>query len=256
MNSWDPAKYLKFEEERTRPAVDLVSRIAVEKPRSVIDLGCGPGNSTQVLRKKWPAAAVSGLDSSAKMIAAARQSYPEQEWILGRIEDWTASQPYDVVFSNAALQWTRNHAALTKHLFRQVTPGGALAIQIPSGAYSPVRTCIDETAADLAWASRMVEARCSLTMEPPEVYYDALTLEAKSVDLWETEYHHVLDSPADIVQWVSGTALRPFLSALSSGQERERFLSLLTESVTGAYPQRGDGRVLFPFKRTFVIAYA
>jgi trans-aconitate 2-methyltransferase len=256
MTSWDPNRYLRFGDERTRPAADLASRVAVDDPGTVIDLGCGPGNSTQVLRRRWPRAHVRGLDSSPEMIAAARRSYPDQEWILGRIEEWSADAPCDVVFSNAALQWVRDHAALLRHLFAQVAPGGALAFQIPSGAYSPVRSLMHEIAQDEAWAARMGEARAALTMEEPPAYYDALAPLARSVDLWETEYYHVMESPSAIVDWISSTGLRPFLDALDSDEETRRFVALLTGRVTQAYATRGDGRVLFPFRRTFVIAYA
>jgi trans-aconitate 2-methyltransferase len=256
MTSWDPGKYLLFGNERTRPAVDLASRVAVDAPGTVIDLGCGPGNSTQVLRRRWPRARVCGLDSSAEMIASARQAYPDQEWILAGIEDWSAGVPYDVVFSNAALQWLRDHVALTRHLFAQVAPGGALAFQIPSGAYSPLRSFIHQIARDEAWVARMDGALAALTMEEPQVYYDALVPRASSVDIWETEYYHVMESPSAIVEWISSTGLRPFLNALDSDQEQQRFVSLLTERVTEAYGARSDGRVLFPFRRTFVVAYA
>ena len=256
MTPWDPHQYLQFGDERTRPSVELAARIAVDAPKTIIDLGCGPGNSTQVLRRRWPAARVYGLDNSPEMIAAAQKAYPGQEWVLGHIEDWSAREPHDVVFSNAALQWTRNHAPLVQHLFRQVAPGGALAFQIPSGAFSPVRSFIHEIASREAWADRMGEALAALTMEEPHVYYDALAPAAKSVDLWETEYHHVMESPAAIVQWMSGTGLRPFLKALDTEADQEHFVALLTQRVKESYPLRSDGRVLFPFRRTLVIAYA
>ncbi|MBU1692689.1 MAG: methyltransferase domain-containing protein [Verrucomicrobia bacterium] len=256
MTSWDPNTYLRFGDERTRPAADLAFRVALEAPRTVIDLGCGPGNSTQVLRQRWPGARVCGLDNSPEMIAAARQSYPGQEWMQADIEGWSADVPYDVVFSNAALQWVRDHVALTRHLFAQVNPGGALAFQIPSGTYSPVRTFIHEIAQDKAWVSRMDGPSAAVTMEEPQVYYDALAPQAKSVDIWETEYCHVMESPSAIVEWISSTGLRPFLDALDSPEEKQRFVTRLAERVTEAYTTRSDGRVLFPFKRTFVIAYA
>lgn len=256
MSAWEPNKYLRFGDERTRPSVDLATRVAIDAPRTVIDLGCGPGNSTQVLRQRWPAARVFGLDSSPEMIAAARRSYPEQEWTLGRIEEWSAHEPYNVVFSNAALQWAKDHVVLIGRLFDQVASHGALAIQIPSGAYAPVRRFIHEIADDAAWSHRMDDARTALTMEEPHVYYDILAPRAASVDLWETEYYHVLESPAAIVEWISSTGLRPFLNALDTDEEKKRFVAILTQRVTEAYTPRSDGRVLFPFRRTFIIAYA
>ena len=256
MTAWEPNRYLQFSAERTRPAIDLASRIAIDDPETVIDLGCGPGNSTQVLRQRWPGARICGLDHSREMIAAARQSYPAQEWILSDIKGWSADVLYTVVFSNAVLQWLPDHAALIGHLFAQVAAGGALAFQVPSGAHSPLRAAIHEISQDAAWNSRMEKARQALTWPDPYLYYDVLAPRAKSVDAWETEYYHVLASPSAIVEWASGTGLRPFLSALDSKKEKQRFTALLTARLAEAYPIRSDGRVLFPFKRTFVIAYA
>jgi trans-aconitate 2-methyltransferase len=256
MTSWSPNSYLQFGDERTRPAVDLVSRVELDSPGRVIDLGCGPGNSTQVLRQRWPRARVVGMDSSAEMIASATESYPDQHWVLGCLQQWHADLPQDLVFSNAALQWVPDHVALTRHLFAQVAPGGALAFQIPSSKYSLVRSFIDDIARDPAWASRMDAALSALTMEAPHVYYDALATRADSVDIWETEYRHVMESPAAIVEWISSTGLRPFLGALDSDAEKQRFVAMLIERVEDGFARRADGRVLFPFRRTFVIAYA
>jgi trans-aconitate 2-methyltransferase len=256
MTSWNPNSYLKFGDERTRPAVDLVSRVALDSPQTVIDLGCGPGNSTQVVRQRWPHAQVIGLDSSSEMIASAAESYPDQRWVLGGLQEWHADVRQDLVFSNAALQWVPEHIALTQRLFSQVAEGGALAFQIPSAEYSPVRSFIEDIAGDPAWASRMDAALSALTMEAPGVYYDALATHADSIDIWETEYHHVMESPTAIVEWISSTGLRPFLGALDSDAEKQRFVAMLTERVEAGFDRRADGRVLFPFRRTFVIAYA
>jgi trans-aconitate 2-methyltransferase len=190
------------------------------------------------------------------MIASARETYPEQEWVLAGIEDWSAPVPYDIVFSNAALQWVGDHVSLTAHLLAQVAPGGALAFQIPSAEYSRVRGLMDEVARDSAWAARMAGPRTMLTMEEPGVYYDALAPAATSIDLWETTYHHVLGSPSAIVEWISSTGLRPFLDALDTEGEKQLFLERFSELVVEAYARQADGRVLFPFRRTFVIAYA
>jgi trans-aconitate 2-methyltransferase len=256
LGDWDPGSYLKFEDYRTRPSVDLVSHIRVADPRDVIDLGCGPGNSTQVLRSRWPRARVVGLDSSAEMITAAREAHPDQEWALGDIAMWSSTTPFDVVFSNAALQWVGDHEALLPRLFGQVAPGGALGIQLPAAMYASIRGMIHEVADDPEWSSRMEPARAALTIEAPCVYYDLLAPLARSVDVWETEYHHVLESPSAIIEWISSTGLRPFLDELDSDDERERFTAILLERVKDGYPYQADGKVLFPFRRIFVVAYA
>ncbi len=255
MNSWDPERYLKFGDERTRPSVDLVSRIQVEAPKSVVDLGCGPGNSTAVLRRRWPDARVIGVDNSPQMIEAARAEYPGDEWILSGIEEWSPESRFDVVFANAALQWVPDHGRLVERLFGYVAADGALAFQIPSPTYALVGTLIHEIAGDDAWAPRMSGPLAELTMESPNFYYDHLAPAARSVDLWETEYMHVMESPNAIVDWISSSGLRPFLRALGSDEERDAFVARLRQRVAESYETRSDGRVLFPFRRMFVVAY-
>ncbi|MEZ5126160.1 MAG: methyltransferase domain-containing protein [Thermoleophilia bacterium] len=256
MSRWEPDRYLRYGDERTRPATDLAAQVAVAVPRRIIDLGCGPGNSTEVLCRRWPEAHVVGLDSSPAMIASARAQYAEREWQLGSIETWAPAEPYDVVFSNAALQWVPDHDRLVKRLFGYVAAGGALAFQVPSATYARVRTLIHEIAQGGPWATRMSGALSALTLESPDFYYDCLAPSAGMVDVWETEYMHVLASPSAIVDWMSATGLRPFLDALEPGAESEEFLMRLRGRVAEAYEFRADGRVLFPFRRTFVIAYA
>lgn len=255
MSPWDPGGYMRFGDERTRPSIDLASRIAVESPSSVIDLGCGPGNSTRALQQRWPSAHVTGLDSSAQMIDTARQEHPDGEWVLSAIEEWRPAAAVDIVFSNAALQWLPGHGPLVERLFGHVSPGGALAFQIPSADYALVRTLIHEIALDGPWAPRMAGPLGALTMEPPSFYYDHLAPAARALDIWETEYFHVMDSPSAIVDWIASTGLRPFLDVLEPDGESDRFVARLRERVSQSFPARTDGRVLFPFKRTFVIAY-
>ncbi len=256
MTAWNANDYLRFGDERTRPAEDLASRIDVAGVSTAVDLGCGPGNSTQVIRRRWPCARVCGLDSSPSMIAAAGEAYPDQEWVLGDIAGWTSPEPLDLVFSNAALQWVPDHARLVRRLFDHVAPNGALAFQVPSADFAQVRALIHEIAAHAAWDHRMDAARSILTMEEPAVYYDALAPHARSIDMWETEYYHVLDAPAAIGDWISSTGLRPFLDALETDEDRGLFRSMLDVRIAETYERRGDGKVLYPFKRLFVIAYA
>lgn len=256
MSPWSAEHYLRFAGERTQPARDLCGRIAVDAPRRVIDLGCGPGNSTAVLRQRWPDADLVGLDSSADMIDVARQAHTDWTWVQSPIESWHPDQPFDVVFSNAALQWVPDHGRLVRVLFSHVAHGGALAFQIPSATFAAVRTLIHETAQAPQWVERMTDALQALTMETPAFYYDVLAPVASRVELWETEYIHVMASHAAIIDWMSSTGLRPFLDALASADERAAFLSQLRSRIGEAYDIRPDGTVLFPFRRTFVVAYA
>ncbi len=257
MPAWDANLYLKFGDERTQPAIDLVSRVNLEAPQSIIDIGCGPGNSTAVLRARWPRARLIGLDSSPDMIEAAHKDFPGGEWLVGDAAQWAATAPttHDLVFSNAALQWVPGHDALIPGLFSRVKPGGALAFQMPSRAYSTIHQLILEVADEPEWMQRMGAARQGFTLERPGFYYDLLSGAASKLDIWETEYCHVMPDRDAIVQWVSGTAVRPFLEALDSESERQRFIVELSARVEQAYPLQQDGKVLFPFRRLFVVAY-
>lgn len=252
--AWDAEHYLRYGDERTRPAVDLAARIPLGNPGTILDLGCGPGNSTQVLRRRWPAAEITGLDSSPEMIETARGRFPEGNWVLADMADYTAAQPFDLVFSNAALQWVPDHRELIPRLFSLAAAGGVFAFQIPCDRYAAVRRHIREISEDPAWCERMEGPRAMLTMEEAAVYYDALADSASRLDVWETEYFHVMNGTADIVDWISSTGMRPYLEALDSDADRERFTTMLRERVAESYPRRVDGKVLYPFRRLFVVA--
>jgi trans-aconitate 2-methyltransferase len=256
MATWNAGQYLRFADERTRPSRDLAARIAVERAATVIDLGCGPGNSTAVLAERWPAAEITGLDTSGDMLGTAREGHPEWRWEEGDIASWasTAGRSYDLVFSNAALQWVGDHAALLPQLLRRVSPAGALAMQIPARE-SPAHDLVRAMADSAAWRPFFTHSFADWDSRDTGFYYDVLTPHATRLDIWETTYIHVLDSPADIVEWYKGTGLRPFLSALQDDAARERFLAEYLAGIEKLYCPRADGRVLFPFRRIFVIAY-
>jgi trans-aconitate 2-methyltransferase len=255
MPSWNPDLYLQFANERNQPILDLIARINLANPRRIIDLGCGPGNSTDLLHQRWPEADLTGLDNSPDMLAAAGKNYPQGKWLQGDAGTWTADAPFDLVFSNAALQWVPNHAAVLPRLLEQVSPPGALAVQMPVHFQSPVHQLILEIARDPAWQHRMQGALNAIWVGRPGFYYDLLQPRAARLELWETEYDHILDGPQAIVDWIRGTGLRPFLEALEDDGQRSRFLELLRAGVTRAYPRQQDGRVLFPFRRLFLVAY-
>jgi trans-aconitate 2-methyltransferase len=255
MPKWDAEQYLKFGDERTQPVRDLISRIQLPSPRRIIDLGCGPGNSTEDLRRRWPTATTTGLDNSTEMIERARQAHPEGTWVPGDAATWTSTECYDLVFSNAMLHWVRDHEAVCPRLFDQVADGGALAFQVPAHYDSPLHREILEVSRDSEWTDRMVAARAALTNHPPEFYYDLLEGRASRLDIWETTYYHVLAGPDAVLEWFRGSGLRPFLEALNGDGEQRRFESRLVARYEKTYPRRWDGRILFPFRRLFLIAY-
>jgi trans-aconitate 2-methyltransferase len=258
MPTWDAKQYLRFNDQRTRPCRELAARIGVEAPGRVVDLGCGPGNSTAVLAERWPKCELTGLDSSPEMIAAARKSYPQIDWQTGDIAAWAekSSEAYDVVFSNAAMQWVDNHAALFPKLLSHVGAGGALAIQMPGNYDAPAHTIMREMAVSQAWRGHFPAGGIrEWHVHNLAAYYEILAPIAGAVDFWETEYLHVMEDAAGIVEWYKGTGLRPFLDALAKDELKAGFLAEYLEHIRQAYPVRKDGRVIFPFRRLFLIAY-
>jgi trans-aconitate 2-methyltransferase len=256
MSAWDPQLYLQFAAERTRPAAELAARVAVDCARRVIDLGCGPGNSTAVLRARWPQADLTGLDRDDAMLAAARQAEPTTRWQAGDAAAWEAEAAYDVVFSNAMLQWLPDQSAVLHRWFRAVRPGGALAVQLPNQNRSALHQCVLDSAADPRWRDATATAARAAETHDVGFYYDALCRSARCIDAWETVYHHVMAGPESILEWVRGTGLRPLLAALPDDAQRGRFEAEVAARLAVAFPRRPDGRVLLPFGRVFLIAYA
>jgi trans-aconitate 2-methyltransferase len=252
---WDPQQYMRFGDERTQPSVDLVARIKLDNPASIVDLGCGPGNSTRVLKERWPLARVTGLDSSREMIDRARKEYPDGEWIVGDAAEVPLDHTFDLVFSNATLQWIPDHEALVPRLFRTVNPGGALAVQVPANQESPLHRALVSVAEKPEW--RQYTARCDnlLHYHTGEYYYGLLYPLTTSTVLWETTYFHILESQRDIVEWYKGTGMRPYLESLPDDARRAAFENEVLEACRSSYPVQGNGKVLYPFKRVFFIAY-
>jgi len=242
---------LKFADERTRAARELLVRVPVPKAGRVIDLGCGPGNSTALLRERWPEARLTGVDSSREMLERARNDYPGIEWCEADATTYVAGEPVDVLFANALLQWLPEHARLVPALFEQVAPGGALAFQVPDNFDQPSHRLMRQT--EGPWSKRTAGVRAASPVERAAVYYDLVAQRARSVDIWQITYEHVMADAAAIVDWVKGTGLRPFLEALDA-DERPAFLDAYTRGIDAAYPPRADGKRLFSFPRLFVVA--
>lgn len=266
---WNPHQYLRYSPARILAVLDLVARLVPKfdpgtdgRPRRIMDLGCGPGTSTDVLAGQWPQAEVTGLDSSPEMLAAARKAFPneqEMRFVEGDIVAWAQERGpcFDLVFANSSLQWIPEHAALLPALLARVEPGGALAFQVPASVTAPVGQIPRELALQAEWREYFPPGAIrEWNAAPLAAYYDALAPQARQLELWETEYVQVMPTALDILEWYMGSGLRPFLGALPDEATRERFCDAYFERLQAAYPAQADGRVLFPFERRFVIAIA
>jgi trans-aconitate 2-methyltransferase len=252
--SWSAKQYVAFEDERTRPVRDLLAALPETQARSAVDLGCGPGNSTELLAQRYPRAAISAIDSSADMIEAARRRLPQVRFETVGIEAWSASGPFDVILANAVLQWLPDHAALLPALARRLASGGALAIQMPNNLDGPAQRLMREIAADGPWAGKLSAAAAARTpLASPEWYYALLRSSCGSADVWQTTYYHALSGGAGaIVEWFKGSGLRPFLEPLDEA-EREAYIGRYQAALARVYPPLADGSVLLPFPRLFMI---
>ncbi len=258
MPSWDSSQYLQFAQERTQPSIDLAARVGLDAPARIVDLGCGPGNSTAVLAQRWPNAQLTGVDTSPAMLATARREFPAPAWVESDIAAWaadtTGDASFDLVFSNAALQWVPDHARLLPRLLAKVSPGGVLAFQVPHSLEAPPQRCLRALASSPEWGSRFLHPPIPWHVEPPGFYYDILGPRAGRLDIWLTDYIHVLAGPEAVVEWYRGTGLRPFLDQLPDEEARAGFLRDYLAAITPCYTRQADGRILMPFRRLFVIA--
>ncbi len=255
MGQWDPDSYLKYKDERTQPSYDLVARIGLAAAGSIVDIGCGPGNSTKVLRERWPQARIIGLDSSPEMIAAAQKTYPGECWVLADAAAWAADERFDLVFSNAALQWIPDHERLVEKLFAMLSAQGALAVQVPANNDSPLYRAVIQVAQRGEWREAMTGCNELLTYHEASFYYDLLAGAARRVDIWQTTYYHVMADRQGLISWYASTGLKPYLERLPSNEQKEAFQKQVLEACRSHYAPQRDGKVLFPFRRLFFIAY-
>ena len=256
---WDPSQDLKFAAPRERPALDLLARVPSGNPGRVYDLGCGSGNTTRLLQQRWPRARITGVDSSAEMLQEARGvqaagptvRYP-LEYVQADLATWMAGDPVDVIYSNAAFHWLGGHERLFPKLMRSLMAHGVLAVQMPRGHGSARIDALVEIAQDPRWKDR-VAPHLFPEVAPPAVYHDWLVKESRGLDIWETEYLHVLSGDNAVAEWSRGSALGPVLGALNP-DEAAAFYQAYSDKMLAAYPRRADGTTLLPFRRIFIVA--
>ena len=251
---WSPSQYLKFEDERTRAPRDLLARVPLDRVANAVDIGCGPGNSTELLVKRWPKADVIGIDTSADMLRQARERLPQQTFIEANVAHWVPPDGTDLLFANAVFQWVPGHLKQLQRLLGRLPAGGVLAVQIPDSLEEPAHLLMREVAELEPWRSQLSEkARVRDELPTPGGYYDALSPLCTHFQIWHTIYYHVLDDAEAIVEWVKGSGLRPFLDLLEP-PEVKQYLTEYTARVAAAYKPQADGKVIFRFPRVFIVA--
>lgn len=258
MPNWDPDQYLRFDQPRLRPALDLIAAVPLGAPAVIYDLGCGPGNVTLRLAERWPGAHVTGLDSSPEMLERARAASEGQrgvDWQQADVSAWSPPVPADLLFSNACLHWLDHHERLFPRLMDGLAGGGVLAVQMPANfTTAPSHLCIVQAAETSPHREPLLAALRPNPVSEPAAYYDWLAPHADRIDIWETTYLHVLEGENAVAEWTKGTALRPLLDALPDETARADFFADYARLVGAAYPRRADGRTLFAFRRLFIVA--
>ena len=254
---WDAGQYLRFGGERSRPFFDLVAQVGATGPRYVADLGCGPGNLTAALARRWPGATVVGIDNSTEMIDAARatvaQEAPNLSFALGDVREWRPERPVDVLVCNAVLQWVPGHDELLLRWADLLAPGGWLAFQLPGNFDQPSHAIVKELAAAPRWRALLADVRLSRQAGDPADYVTLLARPGFEVDAWETSYLHILPGENPVLEWTKGTTLRPVLAALDAERAAE-FVTEYGQRVAAVYQQRPFGTI-FPFRRVFAVIH-
>jgi trans-aconitate 2-methyltransferase len=254
MSDWNPSLYMKFEDERMLAARDLLARAPLASARLVYDLGCGPGNSGELLSRRFPEAEITGIDTSEAMLAHAKKRLPHARFVKQDIADWSPPDQPHLIFANAALQFLPDHHKLFPRLAAMLSPGGVLAVQMPSTASESSHALMRMVAAEGSWSSRLVPvAKTQPLIASFEDYYEWLRPLASRIDMWMTTYVHVFDGPQGIADWFAGSALQPFVERLSD-DERCEFLDRYRNGLRTAYPAQSDGKVLLAYPRLFLIA--
>lgn len=253
-HDWNATQYLKFEDERTQPARDLLARVPLQAPKTIVDLGCGPGNSTAVLDARYPNAQLTGIDSSPDMIRKARSTLPHREFVVDNMVSYTPPGQVDLFFSNAVLHWLRKDIRfdVVKTLMSTQASGGVFALQVPDNLSEPSHVLMRETARTGPWASKLANVGRDAFQAPQEIY-DLLKPICSKVDIFHTSYYHALENHEAIIEWVKGTGLRPYTDPLEP-QEKNAFLAEYLKRLEGSYPMCHDGRVLLRYPRLFVVA--
>jgi trans-aconitate 2-methyltransferase len=252
---WNPTQYLRFDAERLRPALDLLARIPLEAAGEVVDLGCGPGHVTKILKSRWPSARVTGVDRSREMLEQAAANAPKLHWQQADLAGWHPDRPVDLIYANASLHWLDDHQTLFPRLMASLKPGGWLAVQMPRNHDRPSHLAAFEAAEGGTWWARLGPLLRRQPVAEPEAYLRCLSPAASHLDIWQTDYLHLLEGSDPVAAWTQGSFLVPLLEALRE-DEKEPFLEAYRSRLRRAYPSDEEGRTPFWFRRLFLVAQA
>lgn len=254
MPEWNALQYTKFLKERTQPAIDLANKINLSAPNEIIDIGCGPGNSTHVLYERFPRAHITGVDNSESMLQQAKINNPKLDFKFfdARTDFPTLKQKFDVVFSNACIQWIPDHKNLIQEMMSILKNGGILAVQTPMNYKEPIHMIISELVSSKKWKNKFIQPRIFYNMTQGE-YFDLLSSVSSDFSMWETIYYHKMDSHRNIIEWYKGTGLRPYLEVLNE-TDAKSFINEVYREVSKAYPKQANGEIIFRFPRFFFTA--
>lgn len=250
MSDWNSAQYEKFIKQRSQPAKDLAMRIAHHSPKTVLDIGCGPGNSTKILKEIFPTAKLLGIDSSPNMIAKAKEDNPDIDFYV--CNALAIKGEFDVIYSNACFHWIPNHKTFLPALMKKVNPNGCLAVQMPYNNDEPLYRIINEVVSEPKWGFDYAKLENNITLDAKE-YYEILSECSSSFDVWETKYYHSMPDHIALVEWVRSAKLRPYLDFLGEEKGKELEEEIL-KRVKKQYLIQSDGNILFGFRRLFFTA--
>ncbi len=250
---WDPEAYLSFDRPRLQPALDLISKIPSINPKQIADIGCGPGNVTQILKQKWPTALVKGYDSSQEMLTKAKKSFPELNWENQSADNLSLKSPLDLLFSNACLQWLPDHHLLFPKLIAVLAEEGVLAVQMPNNYNRPTHRYVYDAAVETKMLGQLEHLFTPSPVASASKYYDILSPLVKHIEIWETDYLQTLEGDNPVADWTKGSYLRPFLSALPM-KDANIFEQCYRDLIQSAYPKQENGVTLLSFKRLFMLA--
>lgn len=251
MSDWNPDNYLIFKKQRTQPAIDLANRVKEYNPKTIVDIGCGPGNSTVVLKNIFPDADILGIDSSANMINKAKSKHSDICFELCDVNELNGT--YDLLFSNACLQWVPEHERLIPRLMNNISPDGILAVQMPMNQDEPLFRIIEKTVSSSKWNFDKAILENNEVLAPDK-YFDILSECSNDFDMWENVYYHLMPSHEHMIDWVRSTRLRPYLDVLDDNEKLELESDILSETKN-FYPSTASGEVIFKFRRFFFVAH-